>query len=425
MQTLLYSYNHVDRHNGVIIEPVETQKNQEEGDNNDAGSSASKPGSRGSSPAAKGKGKGKAKKNATDAPAALANPGTAGPASGPSSYYRQHTMQNGALNIPRIQLLTSFTLVFFSPQGMVMDPQQYAQNGLAIPTSATRLHQASWPPPPPWAAEGPQPQMGTISYHPGQQAGFYQPSPYYRQNGPMNGNPVMQQQFVPQPQDMQNAMSPHPNAAPPTQENHTSRTGTPSMQNIPSSNQQGTDVEMKDSSNSQGMVDGQPVPAAPVIDPSLDMTSTSQTGDGRVGHAGGNAQVGQGSSSKPVSLEITQAAMEAVLQSAQRESSRASGTPDRGRPANDSPVNGHVSITGDCQQQVGMQGGTGSVTKPNSGGGAEHLSIPTTITTTAKSPFAHQSPVQQPQLLPQSKSRPEPMEHMLTEDGEPMLNPGL
>jgi hypothetical protein len=399
------------RHNGVIIEPIETQKNQDDEDNNEAGSSASKPGSRSASPTAKGKGKGKAKKN--DPPTALANPGTAGPGSGPTSYYRQHTMQN----------------VFFSPpQGMMMEAQQYTQNGLGLPTSATRLHQASWPPPPPWAADGgPQPQMGTISYHPGQQPGFYQPSPYYRQNGPMNGSSVMQQQFVSQPQDMQNGMSPHQNAAP-TQENHPSGSATPSMQNNPNSNQQGTDVALEDNSNLQGTAEGQSVPAAPVIDPSLDMSSTIsavQAGNAQGGSAGGGTQAGQASTSKPVSLEITQAAMEAVLQSAQRESSRPSGTPDQGvLPAN-GHVNAQASIAGGSQQQVGSgaQGGTGAVTNPNSGGDLTQLSIPAPTTTTAKSPFAHQSPILQPQPLPQPGARPEPMEPMLTEDGEPMLNP--
>jgi len=394
------------RHNGVIIEPVDSQKNQEDGDNNEAGSSGSKPGSRSTSPTTKAKGKAKAKKNAADTPAALANPGTAGPASGPSSYYRQHTMQN----------------VFFSPQGMMMDAQQYAQNGLGLPTSATRLHQASWPPPPPWAAEGPQPQMGTISYHPGQQPGFYQPSPYYRQNGPMNGAPVMQQQFVSQSQDMQNSMSPHQNV--PSQDNHTPRTATPSMQNNPNPNQQNADVKMQDNSTSLGIAERQSVPVAPVIDPSLDMSTTaaaSQTGNKQ----GANAQAGPGSSSKPVSLEITQAAMEAVLQSAQRDSSRAPGTPDLGMPSNTSPPNGHVnaqvSMGGAGQQQIGigLQGGTGVVS--NGGGDLAQLPIPTT--TTAKSPFAHQSPIPQPQPLPRPGARPEPMEHMLTEDGEPMLNP--
>lgn len=312
-----------------------------------------------------------------------------------------------------------------------MDAQQYAQNGLGLPTSATRLHQASWPPPPPWAAEGPQPQMGTISYHPGQQPGFYQPSPYYRQNGPMNGAPVMQQQFVSQSPDMQNGMSPHQNVSS-SQDNHASRTATPSMQNNPNPNQQSSDVDMKDNSASQGNAEGQSIPVAPVIDPSLDMSSTTiaaQTGNVQGAGVSSNTQAGQGSSSKPVSLEITQAAMEAVLQSAQRESSRASDTPDLGKPANGSPnghVNAQLSIAGG-QQQVGggLHGGTGTVTKPNSGGDAAQLSVPVLATTTAKSPFAHQSPIQQPQPLPQPGARPEPMEPMLTEDGEPMLNPGL
>jgi hypothetical protein len=305
-----------------------------------------------------------------------------------------------------------------------MDAQQYAQNGLGLPTSATRLHQASWPPPPPWAAEGPQPQMGTISYHPGQQPGFYQPSPYYRQNGPMNGAPVMQQQFVSQSQDMQNSMSPHQNV-PSQDHHHAPHTDTPSMQNNSNPNQQIVDVKMQDNSTSHGIAEGQSIPAAPVIDPSLDMSSTviaSQTGNMQGVNAGANTQAG---SSKPVSLEITQAAMEAVLQSAQRESSRAPGTPDLGMPSNPSPPNGHVnSIGGANQQQVGggLQGGTGILSKPNIGGDLAQLPIPTT--TTAKSPFAHQSPIPQPQPLPRPGARPEPMEHMLTEDGEPMLNPG-
>lgn len=304
-----------------------------------------------------------------------------------------------------------------------MDPQQYAQNGLGLPTSATRLHQASWPPPPPWAAEGPQPQMGTISYHPGSQPGFYQPSPYYRQNGTtMSGGPVMQQQFVAQPQDMQNGMSPHPNAAPtPAKDNEASRTGTPATQTNPS--QQSGDVDMKDSSK-QGTGEGKPVPA-PVIDPSLDMSApAAPIGSGQGGSVEGGSQSGQGTTTKPVSLEITQAAMEAVLQSAQRESNRASGTPDT-RAASTSPANGHAMVqtssAGSDQQQVvggGLQGSGGSGALSNSSGGG-HSTGPSPPHTTGKSPFAAPSTTQSPSIMP-----PEPMEPMLTEDGEPMLNPG-
>lgn len=84
----------------MIIEPLEANKGE---DGEEAGSSGSKDGSRATSPNAKGKGKGRAKKHDPDAPTALANPGTAGPASGPSSYYRQHTMQNGAFCMLPIQ----------------------------------------------------------------------------------------------------------------------------------------------------------------------------------------------------------------------------------------------------------------------------------------------------------------------------------
>lgn len=420
VNTYLHGLTHnlifIVRHNGVIIEPVanEAQKNKEDGDN-EAGSSGSKPESRSTSPTAKTKGKARGKKNA-GTPTALANPGTAGPSSGPSSYYRQHTMQNGAPHIRRLYLLTSFTLVVFSPQGLIMDPQQYAQNNLGLPTSATRLHQASWPPPPPWAAEGPQAQMGTISYHPGSQPGFYQPSPYYRQNGAtMSGGPVMQQQFVTQPQ---NGVSSN---ATPTKDNHSSHTNTPATQ--ANSSQQSGDVEMKDASK-QGTGDGQSVPVAPVIDPSLDVsTPAAQTGHAQGGGAGGSSQSGQEPTAKPVSLEITQAAMEAVL-SAQRESGRASGTPDAGIVISASPTNGHVIIpspkTNGSQQQIGvgvLQGNGGAGMASNSSGGGDTKG-PSPPHTTGRSPFA--APVQ-----PQPAMRPEPMEQMLTEDGEPMLNPGL
>lgn len=398
------------RHNGVIIEPVETSKGQEDGD--EAGSSASKDGSRSTSPSTKAKGKGKTKKHDPDAPTALANPGTAGPASGPSSYYRQHTMQNGTYRL-RIPHPSSHQRSCYPTEGVIMDTtQQYAQNGGA---SAARLHQASWPPPPPWAAEGSQAQMGTISYHPSQ-PGYYQPSPYYRQNGPpMSGVPVMQPTFASQPQDMHQA----PTAAQVAQH-------TPGADMGNDEDAQG-DVEMVDDPNVQ---DAQPGPIAPVIDPSLDMsvsTVSAQGGNGNV--AGGNLHAGQaltpgGSSTKPVSLEITQAAMEAVLQS-----SRTSGTPDRGAHSTSSSANGHL----------------GAPSTMGGGLGGDETQAPRTITT-AKSPFAHQSPVVQAQVLPhtqtmpaapqsQSQSQvhglaapsavqPELMESILNAAGEPMLTPG-
>jgi len=110
--------------------------------------------------------------------------------------------------------------------------------------------------------------------------------------------------------------------------------------------------------------------------------------------------------------------MEAVLQSAQRESSRASGTPDAGAVSNTSSVNGHAivqQIPSD-QKQIGGGGlqGSGGVGVASSSSGTG-VSPPHT---TGKSPFAAPSTMQS-----QPITRPEPMEPMLTEDGEPMLNP--
>jgi len=232
----------------------------------------------------------------------------------------------------------------------------------------------------------------------------------------MSAGPVMQQPFVAQPQEMQNGMSPHHNAAS-AQDNQASRTGTPAMQN--NAGRQNGDVDMKDSTK-QGTGDGQPVPAAPVIDPSLDMSApTSQAGKAQGGNVEGSLQSGQGPTAKPVSLEITQAAMEAVLQSAQRESNRTSGTPDAGINSA-SPANGHAIVQpsnagGNQQRGNGMlQGGGGAGVVSNSSGGGDTAG-PSPPHKTGKSPFA--PPSSEP------VTRPEPMEPMLTEDGEPMLNP--
>ncbi|KAF7977629.1 hypothetical protein HWV62_3032 [Athelia sp. TMB] len=345
------------RHNGVIIEPIETNKGE---DGEDAGSSGSKNGSRATSPSGKGKGK-RAKKLDPDAiPAALANPGTAGP----SSYYRQHTMQN-----------------VFSAEGVIMDPAQ--QFG------PTRLHQASWPPPPPWAAGGDQAQaqaqaqaqMGTISYHP-QQPGYYQPSPYYRSPGPpMGGAPVMQQAFAAQPQQPQDIQQQQ-------QQQPQHSQGVDGEQELGDEDAQG-DVEMDEN-----------VSPGPVIDPSLDASASTPNPQG---NGAPSTQISP-PSKKPVSLEITQAAMQAVLQS-----SRASATPDQGAQSNSSSANGHLNAQS---------------TNPAQESYAEPRPI-----TTAKSPFAHHSPVTQSQALPQgphiptAQSSQAAMEPILTEDGEPMLSP--
>ena len=246
----------------------------------------------------------------------------------------------------------------------------------------TRLHQASWPPPPPWAAGGDQAQaqaqaqMGTISYHP-QQPGYYQPSPYYRSPGPpMGGAPVMQQAFPVQPQQPQDMQQQHSQ-------------GVDGEQELGDEDAQG-DVEMDEN-----------VSPGPVIDPSLDASASTPNPQG---NGIPSPQISP-PSKKPVSLEITQAAMQAVLQS-----SRASATPDQGIHSNSSSVNGHLNAQ-------------------STNAAPESYAEPRPITT-AKSPFAHHSPVTQSQALPQGQHIPAAqssqtaMEPMLTEDGEPMLSPG-
>lgn len=319
----------------------------------------------------------------------------------------------------------------------MLDPQQYTASN----PPGTR-HQPSWPPPPPWAAEGPTaPQMGTISYHqPGSQPGFYQPtSPYYRTGPPANGGAVQQQQqqpFPQLPQDMQNHMQPPNQNAPPHQDPHLSRTGTPANTNL---HQQGNDIDMKGSQ--QGIGEAQPIPAAPVIDPSLDMSTPSgPVGNVQTGGTTGHLQAPQ-SVNKPVSLEITQAAMEAVLQSAQRDSSRTSGTPEGVMSGNVSPANGQIHNQGQTQS-FGIRGSPQSNGALSVGSNADVQPRPP-VHTTGKSPFAHSGTTTQKPSTPQPPPppspvtipappipqpehtiRPEPMEPMLTEDGEPMLNPG-
>ena len=418
------------RHNGVIIEP--SAEGEKDKDGEEKNSSGSKAGSRSATPISKGKGKGRGKKNAAVTPNAITTPGAAGPSNG-NNYYRSHTMghlQNGILLCLHDQHLVNAIHAL----GIMLDPQQYTASN----PPGTR-HQPSWPPPPPWAAEGPTaPQMGTISYHqPGTQPGFYQPaSPYYRTGPHANGNAVQQQQppYPQHPQDMHSRMQPPTQNAPPHQDAHASRTGTPANTNL---HQQG-DIDMKD--DQPGVGEAPPIPAAPVIDPSLDMSTPSRpVGNVRTGSAGSHLQTPQ-SANKPVSLEITQAAMEAVLQSAQRDSSRTSSAPEGVVSGNVSPANGQAYNKGQTQN-LGIRGSPQSNGALSAGSNTDVQPRPP-VHTTGKSPFAHSGtstqkpatpqppppppPVTIPVPIPQPELTipPEPMEPMLTEDGEPMLNPG-
>ncbi|KAG5736151.1 hypothetical protein E4T56_gene16924 [Termitomyces sp. T112] len=118
------------RHNGVVIEPSEKD------DADDDGSSGSQSKSRSATPSSKGKEK---------AFASAPYPAPTTTRTGPSPYYRQHTLTTGP---------------YVPPRQIVMNPH-YPQVGL--PTSATRMNMAThWGYPPPWP-DGTNPQQ--MSYH--------------------------------------------------------------------------------------------------------------------------------------------------------------------------------------------------------------------------------------------------------------------
>jgi hypothetical protein len=122
-------------------------------------------------------------------------------------------------------------------------------------------------------------------------------------------------------------------------------------------------------------------PPGPVIDPSLEGSPASSQ------------------QKSAVSLEVTQAAMRALLESAQRDSSvssgRASRSPDgangAAHPLNPNNRSGEVDMQGEDVE-------------------AEHVALGM-----VEGKHGHHHGLLE---------RPPSMEHMLTEDGEPMLNPG-
>jgi len=246
------------------------------------------------------------------------------------------------------------------PPGMMIDG--HYPPGIALPTSATRLHQASWPPPPPWGGDGsqpPPPHMIHIGYpHP-----YYNtPPPYYR--------PDMMQPTpdLVAPQQVQNGVG-----SPNTGESSSSRTGSPVMANMAV----GPSLAPLGMERASGTEAGEG--EAAVIDPSL-VSPSSSSADG-----------------KSVSMEITQ------LNAAERESSvssRASGMSDA---PGSSPGHGHQILShtsGEASRE-----GEGDVDNEE--------------TVVQDLPSSHA--MSNPNLTP--LERPPEMEQMLTEDGEPMLNP--
>ena len=341
--------------------------------------------------------------------ATVAQPGTAGPPGGPHSYYRQHTMNGGMYDAPHPIPLHSYPPVFVPPPpGMMMDGQ-YPQ-GIGLPTSATRLHQASWPPPP-WATDGTQPPMAPMPYHPA--AGPYPPyyhSPYYRPAMmPPHPPPPHQPQINPELVAQSQAATASP--APQAQSGHPSRKGTPATSDgadARSSQGKTTSQQVNDGSTTESakQPDGETksTPTAPVIDPSLDMSSADQASDQTM------------SSAQPVSLEITQAAMQAVLESAQRESGiataqhKALGTPEDKSVSQDEDETEAELMMQEEEQDIPDT--DHDMDEDGRGNNPDGSGTPST----QRAPAATDADT--------SKNDSEVMDQMLTEDGEPMLNPG-
>jgi len=122
---------------------------------------------------------------------------------------------------------------------------------------------------------------------------------------------------------------------------------------------------------------------SPVIDPSLDLSPTSATSTNQ--------------DEETASLDVTQAAVEVALKSAEKESSSAADSPSLMYTRSTS----HSPSAGGSIDERNDVSATGHDMEPS-----DSVFYPS-----RSPPHTH------------SFERPPEMEHMLTEDGEPMLNP--
>ncbi|KAA1478091.1 hypothetical protein DENSPDRAFT_845289 [Dentipellis sp. KUC8613] len=384
------------RHNGVIIEPDQDKGKGPQGPGGEqisAGSSKSR--SRSGTPGSKSKGQGDPNSTPSNA---LAQPGAAGP--GPAAhpgYYRQHGMN------------TDF-LVFVpprTPQGIIMDPNYQA---MGIPTSAARMHQPppNWPPPPPWAPDG-QP----IGYPPmpGAPPGYF---PYYR---PGMLPPHMTPEMVAQHIANGGPPPPPPGGAPQPGQPAPQGVVDPQLAQQSAEQQPDGDTEMKDGAapaegSNAPAKSAETHPSTPVIDPSLD-------NGGREGLQSTEANNGH------VSLEITAQAMEAVLLAARQHLQDHIAAAKAGRKLENAiatgvlggePPEGEQKTLGSPSAAAGSSNSEGEVEAAvNAEGGSGEDK------TAANEQTESQPPPERVEEQPQGRAA-EP-EQMLTEDGEPMLNP--
>ncbi|KAG6817578.1 hypothetical protein H0H87_006955 [Tephrocybe sp. NHM501043] len=288
------------RHNGIVIEPSEKD------DAEDDGSSGTRSKSRSATPSSKGKEK------EHPLPAPYAAPVTT--RTGPSSYYRQHTLTTSP----------------YVPRQVSMGPN-YAQSGL--PTSATRLNLAThWGYPHPWPDGATAPQQ--ISYQHMYYASHYRP----------NGSTQPPGSIPPPPPPYSNVTQQHLPPAP------CSPPGTQDTKHPTS-----TDI-----TNNASV-------SAPSIDPSLDANESTELTPEQI-------------------MQITKALLQ---EQGELESSSAESRDD--------------STSTTAFSETDRRTGSGSQDERDANEGKAHAI------------HGYGLPLE----------RPEPMEHMLTEDGEPMLNPGM
>ncbi len=176
------------RHNGVVIEPIEHEKDKDSGDGASSGSRSPSPAE---SPA---RSQGQAEGSVKGSPSAGPSSSAGGSSGRASSYYRPHTMQDGYYPgyPPRPP-----------PPGVMMDPH-YPPPPIGIPTSATR---GSWHPaavPPPWPGPDGQPLPPPGMYIP---ASYY-PSPYYRHLGMPPHMPQINPELLAQSNGHSNGIGP-------------------------------------------------------------------------------------------------------------------------------------------------------------------------------------------------------------------------
>ncbi|KAF5384806.1 hypothetical protein D9615_001091 [Tricholomella constricta] len=309
------------RHNGVVIEPVEQDPNNEADDD---GSSGSQSKSRSATPSSKGK------ERAPPPQVSNAQYPVQTNRPGPSSYYRQHTLTSTGPYVSRPP---------------IMDPH-YAQIGL--PTSATRLNAAThWGYPHPWPDGTPQ----QMSY----QQMYY--APHYRPNG---------------------VTPPSVHQSPPTAA-------------LQQATQNGSaTVAQRTSPQTSCPPHNMPRDIKPPVDNTC--VSTPTTADSSIAALDPSLNPSESTTlTEEQVLEITQAAMKAVLEAEAERSNAQSRADTASSPSYSEPDRSSTNASHENNDT------------------ARNLPIKD------KSHAMHGYGL--------SLERPEPMEHMLTEDGEPMLNP--